>query len=222
MNIRIGILHAHHSNIAYFDRERSLEAFELTHYVDPGLIVRMNADAGFGKSEARRKAAEQLEWIAASGVDAIVITCTQYIAVWEESRLQLPIPVICLDEPFFERICSIPGPQIIVFSNPATVEGTMDRLRRFAFNRQRLTDDLQAVVAPESFHLIMQGKEREYTDKIAGFIRAVRSAHPDARLSVAQLSMVQAAELIGKETGIDVGHPLQPLIQELTSRFLTT
>ena len=79
----------------------------------------------------------QLEWMAASGLDAILITCTNYIAMLPDEPLDLPLPVIKIDEPFFAYLCQQESPHLLLFTNPATVEGTM---RRFADYAKRSVD----------------------------------------------------------------------------------
>ena len=88
---------------------------------------------------------EQIEWIAQCQGHAILITCTNYIAILQEDQLSTSVPIIKIDEPFLDYICNIGQPQTILFSNPATVEGTMERLKHHASQQQK-TLDLEVIV----------------------------------------------------------------------------
>lgn len=116
----LGCLHAHYSNIRYIEEALSGMNVELQHFVDPGLINRINHDNTFSIAEAKRKVIEQVQWIENSGVDAILITCTNYIALLDENYQSMK-PIIKLDVPFFQEICDLSKPLKIVFTNPARI-----------------------------------------------------------------------------------------------------
>src|SRR3954471_6701470 len=96
---RLACLHAHYSNIGYIETAFSPYDIELIHFVDPALMYRVTADGNFTELDAQKKVKEQIEWIAQSNVDAILITCTNYIAVLKEEQLSISIPIIKIDEP---------------------------------------------------------------------------------------------------------------------------
>ncbi|MEK5330876.1 hypothetical protein [Lysinibacillus sp. FSL W8-0992] len=203
---RIGCLHAHYSNIDYIEQAfNSIHELELEHFVDPGLIQHVAKGTG-GLS---LKVKEQVEWIASCNVDAILITCTNYIALLKEEELSLSIPIIKIDEPFFQSLCEVTQPQIILFTNPATVDGTMERLYQYAKLHDKAID-VQAKVINNTFELIMQGKKQAYNNAIIQYFREIMS---EGRLiSVAQLSMVEAAQQFEKEFEIPIIHPLKSLV----------
>ena len=67
-----------------------------------------------GSDGLARKVKEQIEWMISCDVDAILITCTNYIALLEDETLFDPsIPIIKIDEPYFESICK-QQPQFIL------------------------------------------------------------------------------------------------------------
>jgi plasmid stability protein len=212
MKVKIGCLHAHYSNIACIEQAFASKGWELTHFVDPGLISRMAFGEHFGLAEAERKVMEQIEWIASTRVDAILITCTNYIAMLNEGRLNFPVPIIKIDEPFFQSVCRYSGPQLLLFTNPATVEGTMNRLHRYAAQHDR-TIEAEVRVIGNTFELLMQGKKEQYRDELSAYIRSLLASEPDKRLSVAQLSMVEAAGDTERESGRPVGNPLKTLVE---------
>ncbi|MEH7547587.1 hypothetical protein V7306_17495, partial [Neobacillus vireti] len=72
---------AHYSNIEYIDNALSSYDIELIHFVDPALMYRVTSDENFKEANAQNKVKEQIEWIAQCNVDAILITCTNYIAI---------------------------------------------------------------------------------------------------------------------------------------------
>lgn len=71
---KIGCLHAHYSNIAYIEQAMSAYEAELLHFVDPALVFRVSSDPQFTLAQAQAQVNQQVEWIAASQVDAILIT----------------------------------------------------------------------------------------------------------------------------------------------------
>lgn len=208
---KIGCLHMHHSNIAVIEQALDPEGMELTHYVDPGLMSRLTSDPGFDMAQARQKVREQLTWIAQTQVDAILITCTNYIAVLGEESLPISVPTIKIDEPFFAAVCAVMEPQILLFTNPATVEGTMNRLKAFAAAAKLSTERIEARVLPDTFELVMQGRTAEYTREVTQRIKELAASERDKRISVAQLSMAEAAEQVERDCKIMIGNPLRSL-----------
>ncbi|GGP15623.1 hypothetical protein [Oceanobacillus neutriphilus] len=114
MRKRLGCLHAHYSNIGYIEEAFSAYDIELVHLTDPGLLYRADSDETFQESDAQKRVNEQMEWIAQCGVDAILITCTNYIAVLKEEQLSISVPIIKIDEPFFDFLCHIERPHKVI------------------------------------------------------------------------------------------------------------
>lgn len=207
---RLACLHAHYSNIDYIETAFSPYDIELIHFVDPALMYRVTADGNFTELDAQKKVKEQIEWIAQSNVDAILITCTNYIAVLKEEQLSISIPIIKIDEPYFAYICSIQQPQTILFTNPATVEGTVKRLMQYAENHQ-ISLDLEVMVIHDTFELIMQGRKEEYNQEIAKFLNELIKDEKKV-ISAAQLSMVEASRQVQDKTSRTIINPLNTLI----------
>lgn len=55
----------------------------------------------------------------------------------EQDKLAYSIPIIKIDDPLFHSICEKGEPQILVFTNPNTVEGTMNQLINFATKQKK-------------------------------------------------------------------------------------
>lgn len=216
MNQTIGCLHAHYSNIRYIEEGLQSSGVRWVHYVDPGLIARLASDPGFSEEQARARVAEQMEWMAAAGLDAILLTCTQYTALLEEKRLQTRIPILKIDEPFFDAVLAIEGPQTLLFTNPGTVDGTMTRLKRHAAARGMALTDVETRVIEHAFPLLMEGKETEYNRLITEYIGNLPSE--GRAVSAAQLSMSGAADAASAETGRTIFHPLGTLADYLEER----
>ncbi|KPN95896.1 hypothetical protein [Lysinibacillus sp. ZYM-1] len=207
MRKKLGCLHAHHSNIEYIEQVfQNTEDIEMIHFVDPGLIHQVSK----GVTALTCKIREQIKWMASCDLDAILITCTNYIALLDnDAALVSSIPIIKIDEPYFEIICSEQQPQIILFTNPATVEGTMTRLHQYA-NKQGKSINVTAKVIEHTFDLIMQGKKKAYNDAILQTLHHL--ANEQKPISVAQLSMVGAAQQFEERTAIPIIHPLKALV----------
>jgi hypothetical protein len=215
---RLGCLHAHHSNIAYIDGIISPDAIEAVHFVEPGLLQRIGSDPGFTGEQAERQVRRQLDWMAGCQLDAILVTCTNYIATLPEEPLGLRIPVIKIDEPFFAYLLEQESPHLLLFSNPATVEGTVRRFHAFASKEQQIPS-IDVEVIPDTFDLFMAGRTAEYTAAVAGRLLELTRAGDYRSLSVGQLSMVDSAKRVAAETGSPIGDPLQPLLAHLSERL---
>ena len=216
---RIGCLHAHYSNVEYIERAFSSHETELLHFVDPALVYRISSDETFRVQDANRKVKEQIEWIAQARVDAILITCTNYIAILQEDLLSVDVPIIKIDEPFFGVLCDADRPQILLFTNPATVEGTMKRLNDYAraIGKQPRAE---ARVIPDLFALIMQGKKEMHDSRLSDYIRELLATEPGKGIAVAQLSMAEAARRVREETGAGIGNPLAPLVSHVERNLI--
>lgn len=216
MKKRLGCLHAHYSNIEYIESAFSSYDIELIHFVDPGLMYRVTSNGNFHLEEAQEKVKEQLEWIAKCNVDAILITCTNYIAILQEEKLATSVPIIKIDEPYFESICNTEQPQTILFTNPATVNGTMERLQEYAYNHQK-SIDIEEIVINNTFDLIMQGLKQEYDQEVFNFL--MKNIHNGKKISVAQLSMVDASKEVENMTSKHILNPLEPLILSIVNQL---
>ncbi|MBM7655461.1 hypothetical protein [Neobacillus cucumis] len=216
MKKRLGCLHAHYSNIEYIENALSLYDVELIHFVDPALMYRVTSDEKFKVVDAQNKVKEQLEWIAQCNVDVILITCTNYIAILQEEQLSISVPIIKIDEPYFEFICNIQQPQTILFTNPATVNGTMERLHQYAYNHQKSLD-IEVMVINNTFELIMQGLKHEYDQEISKFLNTI--IYENKIISVAQLSMVDASQEVEYMTSKSIINPLDTLISYIVNHL---
>ncbi|MCU5684070.1 hypothetical protein OCF64_19850 [Bacillus wiedmannii] len=214
---RLGCLHAHYSNIEYIESAFSLFNIELIHFVDPALMYRVTLNENFQESDAQFKVKEQIEWIAQCNVDAILITCTNYIAILQEDQLSISVPIIKIDEPFFDYLCNIQQPQTILFTNPATVEGTVERLKHHANNHQKSLD-LEVIVINSTFELIMQGLKEEYDQEIAKFLNQIIKDTKKV-ISVAQLSMVDASQQVEYKTSKTIINPLITLVSYIVNQL---
>lgn len=203
----LGCLHAHYSNIEYIEQAfQNIEKVELVHFVDPGLIQQVSK----GTEGLAFKVKEQLEWMESCNMDAILITCTNYIALLEKEQLELSIPIMKIDEPFFETVCEEKQPQTILFTNSETVKGTMNRLQKYALLHDK-TITTKIIIIDNTFELIIQGKKDIYNKIIIQTLHDV--AGEQQYISVAQLSMVEAARQFEKETALTITHPLKSLVK---------
>lgn len=216
---KIGCLHAHYSNIEYIQNALATDKLEFVHFVDPGLMSRIQADKVFDEITAKNKVIEQMEWISQASVDAILITCTNYIALLDEDRLKTSIPIIKIDEPFFDSICEITEPQVLLFTNPATVEGTMRRLHAFASAHGKPIPNTETHVIENTFELIMQGKKEQYVAEVSSYISGLITMDKNKKISVAQLSMMEPAGRVEQDLNVKVGNPLQSLVTYFDNFF---
>ena len=215
---RLGCLHMHHSNIPYIDGIVAPDHVELLHFVDPGLMRRIGSDAGFSSDRAGQQVRSQLDWMAGCGVDAILITCTNYIVMLPDEPLDLTIPVIKIDEPFFADLLYQPSPHLLLFTNPATVEGTMGRFHDYA-HRAGHQPSIETDVMPGTFELVMAGKTEEYAAAVTNQLRELVRSGRYAAISVGQLSMAESALRVAAETGMPIGNSLDSLRLHLANEL---
>ncbi|MCM3782209.1 hypothetical protein M3231_04445 [Neobacillus mesonae] len=216
MNKILGCLHAHYSNIEYINNALASYDIEVIHFVDPGLTYLAGSNEKFKEAAAQNKVKEQIEWIAQCNVDAILITCTEYIALLQDEQLSISVPIIKIDEPYFGSICNVQQPQTILFTNPATVNGTMERLNRYAHNHQK-SIDIEAIVINNTFELIMQGLKHEYNQEILKFLNNI--VYKERVISVAQLSMVDASKEFERMTSKAIINPMDTLIPSIVNQL---
>lgn len=211
---RLGCLHAHYSNIQYIESIIPHEAIEAVHFVEPGLLQRIGSDPTFDLTQAEVQVRRQLDWMAGCNLDAMLITCTNYIATLPDEPLGIDIPIVKIDEPFFGYLLEQEAPHLLIFANPATVEGTVRRLHEFGDRAGRIRQ-VDIEVIPGIFDLFMAGQTEAYTAAVAAALRELIQAGQYRSLSVGQLSMVDAARRVTAETGVQVGDPLLPLLSHL-------
>jgi hypothetical protein len=210
MKKTIGCFHAHYSNIQHIEKALKPYQVELVHFVDPGLD-RIKMDADFTNEIAQKKIRETLDWIANCHVDAILITCTFFTAAMTQTRMtDATLPIVKIDEPLFQEICQTNQPQIVVFTNPNTVQGSMDQLHAYAKKLDKVIQ-VESILLPHTFELIMQGKQNEYIEQVVQGLAHIKDQHPETNIFAAQLSMVPAAERIEQESGAKIGNHLDSL-----------
>ena len=208
----------HHSNIAYIDAIVDPKRVELLHFVDPGLMRRIGSDASFTPAEAEQQVRRQLAWMASCGLHAILITCTNYIAMLPDAPLDIALPLIKIDEPFFADLLRQASPHLLLFTNPATVDGTMRRFRDVA-RQEGQEDNIDVEVIEGTFELVMAGRTEEYAAAVSNRLRGLARSDDYASISVGQLSMADAAQRIMAETGRPIGNPLASLRAHLDHQF---
>ncbi|MDT9722872.1 hypothetical protein QVE09_28660 [Paenibacillus sp. ClWae2A] len=219
--ITIGCFHAHYSNIALIEETLAPYKVELVHYVDPGLD-RLKHDADFSEVVIHEKVAQTLQWIAECHADAILVTCTLFATVLEQEALQVPVPVIGIDDPLLQEMRRVPGDYIIVFTNPATVEGTMARMNQALQHEYEngplhvaKTSQTEAVCIPGTFELIMRGDQQGYLESVREGLQQIAEQYPGKTVVAAQLSMAPAAAQVTVDSGIPIHSPLALLAMYL-------
>ncbi|MGF9908318.1 hypothetical protein [Brevibacillus porteri] len=218
--IRIACLHGHYSNISLLSDAFAAFDVELIHFVDPGLLLQNAGAPGHTKEQSHAKNAklrEQLSWMQSCAVDAIVITCTQYAAlVTPEDEEFATVPIFTIDGPFFHELAQYTEPQVLLFSNPATVQPTMERLVQNA-DSHNLHPEIQVHIVENAFALLMENKLEAYREAIKDALYQIYQTFPDQPIAVAQLSMVPVADQFAKENGFTISHPLHSLTSQMSA-----
>ncbi|MCS7464746.1 hypothetical protein N0M98_32180 [Paenibacillus doosanensis] len=185
---------------------------ELVHFVDPGLD-RRKADPGWTPEQSAEKVASMLHWIGSSRVDAILITCTFFTAHIPQ-QYSSPVPVIKIDDPLFAAMGESAQPPLLVFTNPATVQGTAERWQAYA--RQRGIDrPLKTELLEGTFELFMRGDKDAYLKAVSEGLARLAERHRESRVWAAQLSMAAAARQAAERSGAVIGEPLGALTEAM-------
>lgn len=203
MTIHIACLHASASNIAYIDRAFNGYDVVLTHVVDDNLIHQIRD--GMSQEELSKKIIHQLQQIEQAGGDCILITCTNYIALLEELAVEFKLPIIKIDEPFFEQVARAEKPIKMLFTNEATVKGTMKRFKAICPCEQ----EIEVVLIPAAFEQYLAGETVKHDQKIIEYL--VSQDLFEYTVAAAQLSMSNAAIVYSKLSGQAVINPLNAL-----------
>jgi aspartate/glutamate racemase len=206
---KLGCFHAHHSNIEHIEKALGNYNIKLIHFVDPGFDGR-KGESNFTSELVHKKIKDMLNWIAGSGVDGILVTCTFFTAHFQEKELECPVPIMKIDTPLFLDICEREGLQTLAFTNPDTVEGTMNQLFEFARRGKKKIKVIPYLV-DNAFNLIMTGEQENYRALVEEKLEDYVEEHIDKTLSVAQLSMASLAENVEGKTGVFIGSPLKSL-----------
>lgn len=212
---QIAYLHGHHSNIGLLDETFAPWAAEMVHYVDPGLLMQNKGTTPPTAQQVQERLRSQLVWMQAGMPDAIVITCTQYAAsLTADVEAAVNTPIFTIDGPFIDEVAKRSGPQVLLFSNPATVTPTMNRLwKHAAAGGSKPQIDIH--LAEGAFDLIMANKKQAYYDAIWSSLKSLSDSYPDASLAVAQVSMVQVARDFSRKHSVPISHPLQSLTERI-------
>lgn len=213
MTLQIGCLHAHSSNISYIEEAFKDFDVSLSHSVDSELIKLLKENVPSEK--LAEQVAQQLKEMAQTGVQLILITCTNYIALLEGQIFEMNVPVLKIDTPLFERLVNSPMPIKLLFTNQATVKGT---LLRFKHSLAVDADiEVEVIVIPDTFDLFLAGKGIEHDQRIIEYL--VAQDLYGYTVAVAQLSMVNAARMYSTITGEEVINPLDSLSEYLQQKL---
>ncbi|MFP3389567.1 hypothetical protein [Brevibacillus sp. SIMBA_040] len=216
---RIACLHGHFSNISLLADAFASVEMDMVHYVDPGLLLNSEGKNALTKEQSQAKLVEQLNWMKTSDPDAMVITCTQYAAcLTEQVEAASSTPIFTIDKPFFHEVTHCSDPQILLFSNPATVEPTMTRLHDYAQSRG-LHPRIEVNVMQGAFALLMENKQDAYREAVKNELQKLSADKHHAFISVAQLSMAPVAHQFTQETGIAISHPLLSLVSQMIQKL---
>ncbi|SFL92123.1 hypothetical protein SAMN04487943_105100 [Gracilibacillus orientalis] len=198
---KLVVLHAHHSNIDFTEAALQDANVEQIHHVDPGFI---DVIKNKSKHQIEKRVQTQLEWLAASKPDAILITCTNYSLYIKGSEIN-DIPILKIDELFFQSLLDYSN-VTLYFTNDETVEGTTHRLKDY-FKQVKSKVDFQVKLIDHAFELLMSNKHDAYSKVIVDYI----GKNPtQGHIVFPQLSMHQAATHL-KSKGFNVITPVDTL-----------
>ncbi|TQK74616.1 hypothetical protein FB479_101218 [Brevibacillus sp. AG162] len=214
---RIACLHGHYSNISLLSDAFAAFDVELIHFVDPGLLLQNAGTPVHTTEQSHAKLRDQLAWMQSCTVDAIMITCTQYAGlVTPEDEATATVPIFTIDGPFFHEIAQHTEPQVLLFSNPATVQPTLERLVKHGHS-YNLHPEIQVSIVENAFALLMENKQEAYREAIKDALYQLHQTFPDQPIAVAQLSMAPVADEFAMENDCTISHPLHSLTSQMSA-----
>lgn len=204
-------LHASQANTAVIDNALKHLPININHHVDEELIHMIRQ----GKSQEilRLRVLEQLHGLIDQQPDFILITCTNYIVLLEDISFECHIPVLKIDEVLFKQLDDIQEPLKIVFTNEATIQGTMGRLQRFCQKEH----EIEIIFIEEVFKWYLAGDLVSHNQKVLDTLLTLDAA--SHTIAVAQLSLGYAAEMYNHSANKKVISPLGALEQYIAQEI---
>lgn len=164
-------IHAHHSNSRWMDETLPNET--LHHVVIEGLLTCTERD------QVEKCVLENLTHLYHTNKpQAFFITCTYFAAHLPKT---FNVPLIPLDQLLFEQVATLPAIQF-VFTNPATVEPTMERYKVWRKKEQLI----KIHIIPAIFQYVKEENWTAYEQTIRQFIMQLPK---DSPIAFGQLSM---------------------------------
>lgn len=195
--MRIACLHTVESNVPVFEAAASsLPGVTLLHVVRPDLLKRAEAEGGL--TDAIRDEAAELLREMASGVDAVLLTCSTVGPAAERADLLAPVPVLRVDGALATAAVAKAAAGKGRVDVLCTVQTTMEPTRTL-FERVADGTDvaIEMHIAPGAWEAFRGGDVAEYNRLIAVAADAL-FAKGAGVVAFAQASMAGAAGLCTK------------------------
>ena len=209
-------LHAAASNIEAVDDVLRDAGFTVEHQVDTMLLAMIR-----GREPVERQlnyVARRMQELIARKPYLIFITCTNYIVLLDQIEVSSDVPVLKIDELLFDTVANVEAPIKLLFTNEQTVVGTMERLRRYV---GRLLN-VEVVVVPRVFDMYITGDKVGHDAEISRFLARLSAECMGGEvLTVAQLSMVGAADAFSEVSGVRVISPLTSFKEKKVDAIFT-
>ena len=195
--MRIACLHTVDSNVKVFEAAAaSLPGVALSHTVRPDLLKRAEAEGGL--TDAIRDEAAELLREMASGVDAVLLTCSTVGPAAERADLLAPVPVLRVDGALataaVAKAAAGKGRVDVLCTVQTTVEPTRALFERVADG----TDvAIEMHIAPGAWDAFRAGDVAAYNRLIAEAADALYAKGAEV-VAFAQASMAGAAALCTK------------------------
>lgn len=163
-------IHAHESNRQWI--EQTLPNEKIQHIILDHLIEESN------DFKVKKQVLLHLNTLRNKETSCFISTCSYFSAHLPEAY---DLPIIALDTLLFQTICQEPKLQL-VFTNAATVKGTLERYGKYKDSNQKLT----VHIIPNAFEKIMAGEIDLYKKLVQEGMGKLDSEIP---IAVGQLSM---------------------------------
>lgn len=180
-------VHAHESNCFYLDKIADLLPLKIEHLV----INQLNT----GEELTESRLMSQITQKVTIDTAAIIITCTVYSNLIQKKKIE-KIPILKIEEPLIQQLLLDKGKKILFFSNPQTVDLTMQKIETL-YKEQKCSIDYDVVIIPDTFELILNNQQAEYKKAITTYIRNyLKKREGNAYLMQLSMSCIEATDFL--------------------------
>lgn len=175
---KILCIHAHESNIYYLDK--LLRVFRCT--IEHRVINLMD-----NTKKSKEILKKEINSYLSEDIAVCILTCTEHSSMVDEDSIN-GVSILKIEEPIIEKLLYDHNDKVLVFTNPNTVDLTVNKIKNSKYQFQNYKID----IIPESFDLILKNEKTLYKNLILDYIS---KESKDIYLMQLSMSIVQEESL---------------------------
>ncbi|ALS38362.1 hypothetical protein ABID30_002336 [Enterococcus rotai] len=200
---KILCIHAHFSNIPYLTQLfQDKPTIVLEHYVIPDFLEQITTKSLIHFIEEKTTEA----------VIGILITCTMYSNLVKPNVIN-HVPVMRVEDPLVAHIVTNPHKKKLVFSNPKTVDQTVNKIETL-YNEKSLALDYEVFIVPNAFDLILTNQKTAYQKALFEYLFSMNNTF-SGDIYLMQLSM----SILSKEQLMTLDYSVFTILDSLDARI---